>query len=75
MIRLGAYRRGADAAVDAAIAVNPALEEFLSQTPAERQGLDESYAGLAAAMGIEIVADDPAEAQAESDAAPEAQAE
>ena len=57
MIRLGAYRQGADAAVDAAIEVNPALEAFLSQRPDERDGLEESYLALAAAMGVEAVAD------------------
>ncbi len=62
MIRLGAYRLGADAAVDAAIAVNPALEAFLSQQPDERVGLEESYVALAAAMGIEITPDDAAAA-------------
>lgn len=61
MIRLGAYRHGADAAVDQAIAVNPALETFLSQRPDERASLEESYAALAAAMGFEITPDAPPE--------------
>jgi len=68
MIRLGAYRKGADPAVDAAIAVNPALEAFLSQRPDEREGLESSYVALATAMGIEIVPDD-AEAAAADEAA------
>jgi flagellum-specific ATP synthase len=58
MIRLGAYRPGADVAVDNAIAVNPALETFLSQAPDEREALEASYIALAGAMGIEIIADD-----------------
>ncbi|MGZ0190131.1 MAG: flagellar protein export ATPase FliI [Alphaproteobacteria bacterium] len=58
MIRLGAYRPGADVAVDNAIAVNPALETFLSQAPDEREALEASYIALAGAMGIEIVPDD-----------------
>jgi len=57
MIRLGAYRQGADPAVDAAIAVNPTLEAFLSQRPNERMGLDESYLGLAESMGVQVVED------------------
>lgn len=73
MIRLGAYRAGADPAVDAAIAVNPALEEFLSQRPNERAGLDESYFGLADSMGVQIVDDDTAAAiEAEAQAADQA---
>ena len=57
MIRLGAYRSGSDPAVDAAIALNPSLEAFLSQRPDERAGVDESYHALAAAMGLEITQD------------------
>lgn len=68
MIRLGAYRHGADPAIDQAIAVNPALEAFLSQRPDERSDLDESYGALAASMGFEI----SKEASAEAAAAPEA---
>ncbi len=62
MIRLGAYRAGADAAVDAAIEMQPALDAFLSQRPDEREGLEASYLSLAAAMGIEVVEDAPAAA-------------
>ena len=46
MIRLGAYRRGADPAVDEAIAYRDALESFLSQKPDERCPLTEGYAQL-----------------------------
>ncbi len=58
MIRLGAYRQGADPAVDAAIAVYPAIEAFLSQAPQEREGLEDSYVKLAASMGVEIMPDE-----------------
>ncbi|MBT5415713.1 MAG: flagellar protein export ATPase FliI [Rhodospirillaceae bacterium] len=46
MIRLGAYRRGTDPAVDEAIDHHPALEGFLAQRPDERSGMDEGYRAL-----------------------------
>ncbi len=51
MIRLGAYRKGADPAVDEAIRLNPALETFLAQDKNERGGLAEGYARLASIIG------------------------
>ena len=47
MIRLGAYRRGADPDVDRAIELMPALEAFLSQDKSERTTLAEGYRRLA----------------------------
>ncbi|TCT13382.1 flagellum-specific ATP synthase [Tepidamorphus gemmatus] len=47
LIRLGAYRRGADAAVDEAIARHDALEEFLAQAKGETTTIAEGYARLA----------------------------
>jgi len=55
LIRIGAYRQGADPEVDRAIALNPALESFLSQDKDEATSLDEGFARLAA-----IVQDDAA---------------
>ena len=52
LIRLGAYRRGSDANVDAAIEIYPRLEAFLTQKPSERTGMDDGYAQLAAALGM-----------------------
>lgn len=46
MIRLGAYRPGADPDVDEAIKYYPALEAFLSQAVDERCDLAEGYAAL-----------------------------
>jgi flagellum-specific ATP synthase len=46
LIRIGAYRQGADAEVDRAIVLNPALEDFLAQDPHDATGLDESFARL-----------------------------
>ncbi len=47
MIRLGAYRRGTDPAVDEAIHYQPALEAFLKQGKKEQSRLAEGYAELA----------------------------
>ncbi|MBV6658762.1 MAG: flagellar protein export ATPase FliI [Devosiaceae bacterium] len=51
LIRLGAYRRGSDSAVDEAIALNPALEAFLGQAKGEATTLDEGYQALARIVG------------------------
>ncbi len=51
LIRLGAYRRGSDAAVDEAIAHYPALEAFLAQRKEEAVSLDDGYRQLAAILG------------------------
>ena len=47
LIRIGAYRAGADPLIDRAIALNPAVEAFLSQDPNDATGLDASFGGLA----------------------------
>jgi flagellum-specific ATP synthase len=46
LIRIGAYRPGADPQVDRAIQLNPALEGFLSQAPDDATGLEASFAQL-----------------------------
>jgi flagellum-specific ATP synthase len=46
LIRIGAYRAGADPQVDRAIQLNPALENFLSQDKDESTGLEASFAAL-----------------------------
>ena len=53
MIRLGAYRKGADATIDKAIELYPKLEEFLNQTKDEGTTLDEGYAQLAEVLGVQ----------------------
>ncbi len=50
LIRLGAYTRGRDSAVDEAIHFYPALEAFLSQNRSERADLATSYRELARAL-------------------------
>jgi flagellum-specific ATP synthase len=47
LIRLGAYRKGADPKVDEAIALYPVIEEFLSQKPQEKTSMADGYARLA----------------------------
>ena len=50
MVRLGAYRAGTDAAVDEALRLTPAIEEFLRQSPGDRSGFGESFERLNAAL-------------------------
>jgi flagellum-specific ATP synthase len=50
LIRIGAYRAGADREVDTAILLNPALEKFLGQDKDEATGLEEGFARLAAIL-------------------------
>lgn len=50
LIRIGAYKPGADAAVDEAVRVRPALEAVLSQSRDEQISIEDSFAQLAAAM-------------------------
>lgn len=50
LIRLGAYRRGSDPGVDRAIAINPALEAFLSQQREERTSIADGYVMLEAIL-------------------------
>ncbi|ESQ76005.1 flagellar protein export ATPase FliI [Asticcacaulis sp. AC402] len=47
LIRIGAYRTGADPDVDRAILLNPAVEDFLRQGKDEYTPLDESFTLLA----------------------------
>ncbi len=46
MVRLGAYRRGSDPAVDEAIALAPMIETVLRQGRDEATGIEESFAAL-----------------------------
>ncbi|WBV45507.1 FliI/YscN family ATPase [Pseudoroseomonas cervicalis] len=51
MIRLGAYRPGSDAGVDAAIAHQPGLEALLAQGVDERSATEDAFARLRACLG------------------------
>jgi len=48
LIRLGAYRKGSDPGVDRAIAINPALELFMTQQREERTSIADGYQMLQA---------------------------
>jgi flagellum-specific ATP synthase len=50
LIRIGAYRAGADPQIDRAIALNPALEAFLGQDKDEASDLPTSFARLDAIL-------------------------
>ncbi|HVY35490.1 MAG TPA: flagellar protein export ATPase FliI [Caulobacteraceae bacterium] len=50
LIRIGAYRAGADPQIDRAIRLNPALEAFLRQDKDEGTSLEQGFAQLAAVL-------------------------
>lgn len=52
LIRLGAYRKGTDAAVDEAIRLYPEIEGFLSQLKEENTPIEEGFAILAQILGM-----------------------
>jgi flagellum-specific ATP synthase len=51
MVRLGAYRTGTDPAVDQALLLTPAIEQFLRQAKTDRSKFDEAFQQLAQAVG------------------------
>ena len=53
LIRIGAYKQGSNAGIDEAIHYYPRIESFLAQVVFDRQGLDRSYAALAAALDVD----------------------
>ncbi|MGE5547174.1 MAG: flagellar protein export ATPase FliI [Solirubrobacterales bacterium] len=57
LIRLGAYRRGTDPAVDEAIHYYPMIEAFLAQTKKEATDLQACYAQLAGILGMPFSGD------------------
>ena len=50
LIKIGAYRAGADPMVDRAIALNPALEDFLGQDKDDATRLEDSFVRLEAIL-------------------------
>lgn len=52
LIRLGAYRKGSDPAVDEAIMLYPQIEEFLGQRKGDRSSIDQSFEMLAQIVGM-----------------------
>lgn len=57
LIRLGAYRKGSDPAVDEAIALNAPLEAFLGQDKRQAVSIDEGYRALRAILEGSAAAD------------------
>ena len=55
LIRIGAYRAGADPAIDRAIRLNPALEAFLAQDKDETESLESAFSRLADILSLERV--------------------
>jgi flagellum-specific ATP synthase len=51
LIRIGAYRAGADAEVDRAIALHPALETFLTQDKDDYTSLPDAFDRLDGILG------------------------
>jgi flagellum-specific ATP synthase len=51
LVRLGAYRAGADPAVDEAVRLAPRIEAMLAQHKGERSSVAGAFAALAAALG------------------------
>ncbi len=58
LIRLGAYRKGSDPAVDEAINLYPDIEEFLRQHKDERTMIEEGFQRLAAILRMSYGAPD-----------------
>ena len=52
LIRLGAYRRGSDPAVDEAIGLYPLIEEFLTQLKSDHSSIEEGFVRLAEIVGL-----------------------
>ncbi len=52
LIRLGAYRKGSDKAVDESLILYPQLEEFLNQNKDESTGIADSFKRLAGILGM-----------------------
>ncbi|MFN3700192.1 MAG: flagellar protein export ATPase FliI [Alphaproteobacteria bacterium] len=52
LIRLGAYRRGSDPAVDEALRLYPQIEEFLAQNKDEQTSIEEGFQTLALILGM-----------------------
>lgn len=52
LIRLGAYRKGSDRAVDEAIAIYPNIEVFLNQDKSENTPIEDGFKRLASIVGM-----------------------
>lgn len=58
MITVGAYQKGSNAEVDAAIELHPAIENFLMQEEAEKTTIEKTLTDFGKLAGIEIPAEE-----------------
>ena len=58
MITVGAYQKGSNAEVDAAIELHPAIENFLMQDEAEKTTIEKTLTDFGKLAGIEIPAEE-----------------
>lgn len=58
MITVGAYQKGSNAEVDAAIELHPAIENFLMQEEAEKTSIEKTLTDFGKLAGIEIPAEE-----------------
>ncbi len=59
LIRLGAYRKGSDPAVDEAIQIYPRIEEFLAQHKDENTGIEDGFKRLAEVVRVAYESQNP----------------
>ncbi len=69
LIRIGAYKRGSDPAIDEAIHYYPQLEAFLSQDKSEICSLSQGYAQLASILALPVPGSNAADAASAQSAA------
>lgn len=61
LIRLGAYRKGSDPAVDEALEIYPKIEEFLTQNKDDKTTIEQSFERLAGILGMRYGSNAPAQ--------------
>ncbi|MEZ5917739.1 MAG: hypothetical protein R3C40_09295 [Parvularculaceae bacterium] len=58
MVRIGAYRTGANEEVDRAVAFHPLLEGFLAQDSAQFADLDDAFDGIAKILSDQEISEE-----------------
>ena len=54
MITVGAYQKGSNADLDAAVELHPAIERFLMQEEAEKTSIEQTLTDLGSLTGVDI---------------------
>ena len=54
MITVGAYQKGSNADLDAAVELHPAIERFLMQEEAEKTSIEQTLTDLGSLAGVDI---------------------